>query len=347
MTTTDVARRDATSAVAIRPGQEMFDDKQTAALAVLGVKDATKADLAVYFHVCRQTGLDPFLRQIYLIARQEKVRDQWVTKQTIQVGIDGFRVIRDRAANRDGVEVEYSRTIWYDHDGGEHKVWLRADPPAGCEMTVYKNGRPYPAVLTYAEYVQTKNGQPTGKWRDAPAHQLEKCVEAFGLRRAFPQDMAGVHLPEEMGDDDAPPAASARPARAELVRERAARPAASPGAPTAQGDGSPDPTDSRDEPDAAPARAQGRPTGAAIGKLGKLLQQVPLGDPGAVADYLEWVTGHPCPGLEALTRDDVTTVTQHLGAVLSGTEGDTEAAAGNIWTAYRDAHPEIREAGDG
>lgn len=369
MTTTDVARRDATSAVAIRPGQEMFDDRQTAALAVLGVKDATKADLAVYFHVCQQTGLDPFLKQIYLIARQEKVRDQWVTKQTIQVGIDGFRVIRDRAAKREGIEVEYSRTIWYDSGGGEHKVWLRAEPPAGCEMTVYKDGRPYPAVLTFAEYVQTnRDGKPTGKWRDAPAHQLEKCVEAFALRRAFPQDMAGVHLPEEMGSDDAgPPPAAVRTARAEIVRERPGRPAGSPGAPAAQGDGSPAPTDSRDEPDAAPARpgptpaepaaatdstpppataqtAQARPSGAAMGKLGKLLQQIPLGDRAEVRAYIEWQTGHSA--LEQLSRDDVTTLTQHLTSHLSAAEGNTEAAAGRIWEAYHEAIAASGEDGE-
>lgn len=368
MTTTDVARRDATSAVAIRPGQEMFDDRQTAALAVLGVKDATKADLAVYFHVCQQTGLDPFLKQIYLIARQEKVRDQWVTKQTIQVGIDGFRVIRDRAAKREGIEVEYSRTIWYDSGGGEHKVWLRAEPPAGCEMTVYKDGRPYPAVLTFAEYVQTnRDGKPTGKWRDAPAHQLEKCVEAFALRRAFPQDMAGVRLPEEMGDDDAgPPAAAVRTARGEIVRERPRQPAgpapatgqpaghepaagpvptASPGDRTEQGDGSADPTDSRAEPDAAaePSRPA-RPSGAAMGKLGKLLTQIPLGDPDAVRAYIEWQTGHSA--LEQLSRDDVTTLTQHLTSHLSAAEGNTEAAAGRIWEAYHEAIAASGEDGE-
>ena len=49
MTTTDVAVRDG-AALAIQPGQEMWTDKQRAALAVLGIKDATNGDLAVFMH---------------------------------------------------------------------------------------------------------------------------------------------------------------------------------------------------------------------------------------------------------------------------------------------------------
>jgi recombination protein RecT len=92
------------------------------------------------------------------------------------------------------------------------------------------------------------------------------------------------------------------------------------------------------------AEPSARPSGSAIGKLGKMLTQIPLGDPGAVGDYLQWVTGHRT--LEALSRDDVTTVTQHLTAILSGADGDMEVAAGNIWAAWRETHPETGTAAD-
>ena len=58
-----------TAALAIRPGQDMFDAKQRAALEVLGIKGANNADMAVFMHVCQRTGLDPFSRQIYYISR--------------------------------------------------------------------------------------------------------------------------------------------------------------------------------------------------------------------------------------------------------------------------------------
>ena len=127
MTVTAIDAYQPPAALAIRPGQEMWTDKQRAALSVLGIRDASNADLAVFMHVSQRTGLDPFSKQIYMIKRRVKEDGQWIDKWTIQTGIDGFRVIRDRVAERQGVTVEYEDTIWYDRDGGEHKVWLRDD----------------------------------------------------------------------------------------------------------------------------------------------------------------------------------------------------------------------------
>jgi phage recombination protein Bet len=212
------------TALAIRPGQDIFDDKQRAALSALGIKNATNADLAVFMHYCQKTGLDPFSKQIYMLNRREHVGGgQYADKQTIQIGIEGFRVIRDRAARRDGVRVSYGETVWYDTDGTGYKIWLRDGAPAGCGMVVFKDGEPFPAVLTFAEYVQTnKEGNPTGKWANAPAHQLEKCCEAYGLRRAFPHDLGGLYIEEEVSTADAaagttPPMRPRRITSAEVI----------------------------------------------------------------------------------------------------------------------------------
>ena len=209
--TTDIAIRQESAALAIQPDQDFWTDKQQAALKALGIKDASNADLAVFMHYCQKTGLDPFSKQIHLIGRRSKENDQWVTKQTIQAGIDGLRVIRDRIAQRLGIAVEYEDTVWYDADGGEHQVWLRDEPPAACRMAVLKDGKRFPAVVRYSAYVQTtKDGKPNSMWARMGAQQLEKCAEAKALRRAFPNDLSGVYIPEEMHDDD-------RPARAEAT----------------------------------------------------------------------------------------------------------------------------------
>jgi phage recombination protein Bet len=194
------------AALAIRPGQQMWTDKQVAALAVLGIKGATKADLAVFMHYCQKTGLDPFSRQIYGIMRRVKENGQWTDKFTIQIGIDGFRVIRDRVAERLGVTVEYEDTIWYDADGGAHKVWLWGEPPAGCNVTVTKDGRRFPGVIRFDSYAQRAkdSGDLTGQWKTQPDHMIEKCAEAFALRRAFPNDLAGVYLEDELPPQDGP-----------------------------------------------------------------------------------------------------------------------------------------------
>jgi phage recombination protein Bet len=197
--TTDIATIQPTAALAIRPGQEMWTDKQRAALSVLGIKDATNGDLAVFMHYCQKTGLDPFSRQIYMIMRRVKEGDQWVAKQTIQVGIDGFRVIRDRIAARLGVTVEYEDTIWYDTDGSAHRVWLWEHAPAACAVTVVRDGHRFPGVVRTASYMAvSKNGDPVSQWKTQPDHMIEKCAEAFALRRAFPNDLGGIYLEDEM-----------------------------------------------------------------------------------------------------------------------------------------------------
>lgn len=200
---TDVAIRNDAAALAIQPGQDFWNDRQRAALAALGIKDASNADLAVFMHYCQKTGLDPFSRQIYLLARNSRDGDKWVTKQTIQVGIGGFQVIRDRIAQRLGISVEYEDTVWYDAEGGEHQVWLRDEPPAACRIAVLKDGKRFPAIVRYKAYVQTNSrGEPNSMWARMSAEQLEKCAEAKALRRAFPNDLSGVYIPEEIRDED-------------------------------------------------------------------------------------------------------------------------------------------------
>lgn len=255
------------AALAIRPAQEMWTDKQRAALAALGIREASSADLAVFMHYCQKTGLDPFSRQIYMIARREKQGDQWVMKQTIQVGIDGFRVIRDRIAQRLGVTVEYEDTVWYDADGSAHTVWIWDYPPAACNVTVIKDGRRFPGVVRFASYAQTnRQGELVSQWRTQPDHMIEKCAEAFALRRAFPNDLGGIYLEDEVPPmpADAERPANGRVTAQEITRRRNGAPkdasspadsSPSPGAsvphPPADAAGE----DAQPDPDRPPARA--------------------------------------------------------------------------------------------
>lgn len=224
-TTTDIARRNGNSTaqqpgtLAIYAGQTEWTPMQDAALTQLGIKDASDGDKAVFLHQCQRTGLDPFARQIYMIGRPEKKSekrngawvDTWTTKWTIQTGIDGFRVNRARAERQAGVRGTLGRSIFYDGNGEEYKVWFRPEAPAACEITYTvkdANGEtPYTSVLRYSEYVQLKDNKPIAQWASKPAHMLEKCTEADVYRKAFPQDFSGVYLDDAMPapDPDAPP----------------------------------------------------------------------------------------------------------------------------------------------
>lgn len=215
----------APGALAIRTEQTAWDAMQVAAFGQLGIKDAPDGDKAVFLHQCQRTGLDPFARQIYMIGRNEKQRvkrngewkDDWSVKWTIQTGIDGWRVIRDRAERREGVRGILSRFTYYDPEGNEHKVWVRREPPVACEVTYTvrdANGveTPYTSVLRMDEYMQTREDNsgervPVAQWAVKDVHMLEKCTEADVYRKAFPQDYSGIYLDDAMppADPDAPP----------------------------------------------------------------------------------------------------------------------------------------------
>jgi phage recombination protein Bet len=223
---TEIVTRDG-SALALRADQEFWTEKQKAALTQLGVKGASNADLAVFFHVAQRTGLDPFARQVYLISRNTKDG----VRQTIQTGIDGYRLVARRAAERADETLGYEDTLWCGPDGKWRDVWLSDDHPAAAKVVVLRNGHPFSAVALWNEYVQTdRNGNPNSMWSRMGANQLAKCAEAAALRKAFPQDLSGVYAEEEMGqadrtDDGAHVVTTARPPRrvtaAEVTAKRA------------------------------------------------------------------------------------------------------------------------------
>jgi phage recombination protein Bet len=346
--TTDLDTRQPSTGLAIRPGQEMWDDKQRAALAVLGIKNATNADLAVFMHYCRKTGLDPFSRQIYGIMRREKQGDQWVDKFTIQVGIDGFRVIRDRIAQRLGISVEYEDTIWYDDDGSAWTMWLWDRPPAACKVTVIKDGKRFPAVVRTAAYAATnKNGDMVAQWRTQPEHMIEKCAEAFALRRAFPHDLGGMYVDEEMASAPAPAAPQPVRVTAEEITGRPAAHVPPADTPSNQGPGrevytepspTPAPPAGASAPTSGPANGQRAPSGpskAAQAKLEDLMRRIPLGEAEDRAVFTAWVTGHPAD--ETLTAADVRALTTILEDVEAAAEGDVAEAASQLWLQHRNA----------
>jgi len=193
-------------ALAIRADQTDWTEEQALVLRQSGIdNDVTKAELAGFLHLCQRTGLDPFSRQIYLIGRYDKRQQRKVF--TPQTGIDGYRVVANRAIANGGGTIGYEDTLWCGKDGRWRDVWLEEEPPAAAKVTVLRDGQRFPAVAGYREYVQTgRDGSAIGLWAKMPAGQLAKCASALALRMAFPHDLAGVYTAEEMAQADNPAA---------------------------------------------------------------------------------------------------------------------------------------------
>lgn len=196
---------------------------------------ATYSELRLFLTQCQRTGLDPLARQVYAIFR----KDHGVEKMTIQTGIDGFRLIAQRTGQYLGQEGPF----WFDPELGEWvDVWLKESDPPAAKVIVKKalNGlvAETPAVAHMKEY---RAQGPM--WNAMPANQIAKCAEALALRKAFPNDLSGIYVAEEMDKQDA--GTPSFEARAQAMEQRDAEA-------EAPSDVTPPPA-----PDAAPADAEG------------------------------------------------------------------------------------------
>ena len=186
-------------AVAIKSGDlpSRFAPEQIALIKRTICKGATDDELQMFLYQADRTGLDPFARQIYSIERREKRGDQWVTVRSIQVSIDGFRLIAERSGKYAGQVGPY----WCGPDGEWGDVWLGKGAPAAARVGVMRTDFKEPCwgVARFDAYAQkNKEGQPTRMWGTMGDVMVAKCAEALALRKAFPQELSGLYTNDEM-----------------------------------------------------------------------------------------------------------------------------------------------------
>ena len=159
---------------------------------------ATREEFAMLLAIAQARRLNPLLKQIHFVKRWDSQRrcEVW----SAQASIDGLRAIAERTGRYDGQD----EPEFVEGEGGAIVC---------CKVRVYRKdwSRPVVGVAYWSEYVQSKkDGALTPFWARMPHVMLSKCAEAIALRKAFPEDMSGLYVPEEMGskgatvDQDAP-----------------------------------------------------------------------------------------------------------------------------------------------
>lgn len=177
-------------------------------------KDATPAEILSFWYVCKRTGLDPFARQIYLVRYGKGDDESGSGRCTIQVGIDGFRLVSMDAGGYAGSDEPEFKGEGEADGIDEIYAPIKVKHPMTCKVTVWRmvEGQKVAFVgiarwAEFSKYVAEKDrdGKKTGKkrlnamWSKMPHNQLAKCAEAQAHRKSAPMRLSGVYAPEEIG----------------------------------------------------------------------------------------------------------------------------------------------------
>lgn len=160
----------------------------------------TEQELMMFMSLCKYQGLNPFLRDAYLI----KYGSQ---PATIVVGKGALEKRAQRTAQYKGFEAGI--IVRTESGSIEHRTgtfYLPEEELVGGWAKVYVDGfdKPIEAAVSMQEYTgRKKDGSVNSQWATKPATMIRKVAKAQALREAFPEDMAGMYIAEE-SDVDAP-----------------------------------------------------------------------------------------------------------------------------------------------
>lgn len=176
-------------------------------------KGCNDAQFRVFALAAKRLGLDAFARQIVPIVQGGNM--------TPQVTIDGFRLIAERTGKYAGQVGPF----WCGKDGEWREVWLADDAPVAAKVGVLRRDFEQ-TVWGVARYKSYAKG---GNWNTMPDVMIAKVAESLALRKAFPQELSGVYIREEMEqagvvDSDASAAGSDHVAGASNVSPMPPRP---------------------------------------------------------------------------------------------------------------------------
>jgi len=175
---------------------------------------ATPAEVEFFVAWCKRTGLDPFIKQAYLVERSaQDAQGNWSKKHEPLAAETGMAARADALPDYRGMRAAavYAGDVFAVDEETQtvsHKWDLASRAKAGNKVIgawahVQREGRVVPITYLPIEtrIARKRDGSATKFWATDPAGMLVKCARADALRRAYPNIFGGVFIREEMSDE--------------------------------------------------------------------------------------------------------------------------------------------------
>ena len=159
----------------------------------------TMPEFKMFTELCKVRGLNPFLREAYLIKYSNSQpasivvgKDAILKRAVLNPKYNGMKS-GIYVINENGEEIKRTGTFKLPTEtlvGGWAEVF-RKDWDNSIESSV-----------SLEEAIQRKgNGEPNSNWSKQPATMIEKVAKVRALREAFVEDLGGMYEAEEMNVD--------------------------------------------------------------------------------------------------------------------------------------------------
>jgi phage recombination protein Bet len=178
-------------------------------------------EVTLFLGLCRSQGLNPFLKEAYLVKYSEK------SPATLIVGKEAFTKRAAAHPDFEGFEAGITVARRVSAEGGssgaaferrEGSMYSKgSETLVGGWARVYVKGNRVPffeevaldEYMGYKKDYRTGQSAPSEMWATKPATMIRKVALVHALREAFPDRFAGLYDASEMGEKAEPLAAGA------------------------------------------------------------------------------------------------------------------------------------------
>lgn len=178
-------------------GLMSMDDINVLIQAGILPKGVPTSQVKVFASICKERGLSPFSKEIYLTGY--RMKDGTVNYATI-VGIDGYRKIAKADLSYAGTD-DVKFNVKSDGSFKTATDIILETPkghkalPISATITVWKMVEGNRISFTHTAIFSEFDGK-VQKWITMPFQMISKVAESFALKKAF--SISGVSIPEEI-----------------------------------------------------------------------------------------------------------------------------------------------------